>query len=440
MRDLYLSRRFYLVIVILCILFALGMAAEPFYYTGMLSTAFFLVFLLIDSMVMFRPSQPIHAQRIVSDRLSNGDQNPVEIRCENRYPFPVQLEIIDELPFQFQRRDLSWKMSLDSGQARKLQYALRPVKRGEYHFGALNLFAHGRIGLVIRRFMFDAEKTVKVYPSYIQMRKYGFAAIHQKLQHVGLKKQRRLGHTMEFEQIKEYVAGDDRRSMNWKATGRRNQLMVNQYRDERAQQVINVIDKGRLMKMPFDGLSLLDYAINASLVLSYIALHRQDRAGLVTFTHRMSSYVPPERRRNQMQLILEALYHQKTRYTDANFERLSIFLARQVRQRSLLLLYTNFESLSGLERQLASIKALARKHVVIVLFFQNSGLSEILGTKPGSLRKIYHQTIAEKLIHEKQVMVRKLQQVGAHAVLTSPKDLSVNTINKYLELKGRGVI
>jgi len=132
---------------------------------------------------------------------------------------------------------------------------------------------------------------------------------------------RRLGHSMEFEQIKEYVSGDDYRTVNWNATARKGALMVNNFTDEKSQQVYCIIDKSRVMKMPFEGLSLLDYAINASLVLSNIALLKQDKAGLITFAENLSAFLPAEKKETQMHLILQALFNQKTRYLESDYEK-----------------------------------------------------------------------------------------------------------------------
>ena len=151
-------------------------------------------------------------------------------------------------------------------------YEVKPQERGEYNFGHINFFANGPLRMIQRRFVLGEEQTVKVYPSYIQMRKYQLLAIGNRLQETGVKRMRRLGHSMEFEQIKEYVRGDDYRTINWKATARKGDLMVNNYTDERSQQIYCLINKGRVMKMPFEGMTLLDYAINASLVLSSVAL------------------------------------------------------------------------------------------------------------------------------------------------------------------------
>ena len=132
-------------------------------------------------------------------------------------------------------------------------------------------------------------------------------AVSNRLQEAGVKRIRRLGHSMEFEQIKEYVRGDDYRTINWKATARKDGLMVNNYTDERSQQIYCLINKGRVMKMPFAGMTLLDYAINASLVLSNVALVKQDKAGLITFAENLDTFILADKKPTQMNLLLETL-------------------------------------------------------------------------------------------------------------------------------------
>ena len=239
-----------------------------------------------------------------------------------------------------------------------LSYELRPTERGEYHFGKLNIYIKSVFGLVSRRFVFDDEHMVPTYPSFIQLKKFDLVAISNNLLQYGIKKVRRLGHTMEFEQIKEYVQGDDVRTINWKATAKRNQLMINQFQDEKSQPVYSVIDKGRLMKMPFEQLSLLDYAINATLVISNVALKKQDKAGMFAFSKKVENIVVAERRNSQMNLIMESLYNVDTDFFESDFGRLYGDIKKNITHRSLILLYTNFETLDGLHRQLPYLKAI----------------------------------------------------------------------------------
>lgn len=257
---------------------------------------------------------------------------------------------------------------------------------------------------------------------------------------MGIKKMRRIGQNQEFELIKEYVSGDDFRTVNWKATARRSRLMINQFQDERSQQVYSLIDKGRAMQMPFAGMSLLDYAINASLVISNIAIKKADRAGLITFQDKIGSVLPASKRNNQISAIQEVLYNQKTAYLETDFSVLYATIRKAISQRSLLLLFTNFESVFSLQRQLPYLINLARQHLLVVIFFENTELRQLVEENAESLREIYNQTVAERFSFEKKLIVRELHKHGIQSILTAPEKLTVNTINKYLELKARNLI
>jgi uncharacterized protein (DUF58 family) len=398
------------------------------------------VLLLVDIIILFANKNGVWARRNTFDKLSNGDENPIQIFIENHYLFPARLIVIDELPFQFQARDIAFDLKVESGKNKTLEYQVYPVKRGEYSFGALNMYVKSPIGFIQKRYRFSQDAIVPVYPSFLQMRKYELLAISNYLTNTGIKKVRRVGNNAEFDRIKEYVQGDELRTINWKATARKNKLMTNQYQDEKSQQVYSIIDMGRVMKMPFEGLSLLDYAINASLVISNIAMIKQDKAGIITFSNKIQSVLPADRKSAQLQKILELLYNQKTGYLESDFERLYISIKAKISQRSLLLLYTNFESLSGLHRQLKYLRRLAKDHLLVVIFFENTELRAFLDKPATTTEEVYNKIIAEKFAYEKKLIVKELEKYGIHTVLTEPKNLSVNTINKYLELKARGRI
>jgi len=248
---------------------------------------------------------------------------------------------------------------------------------------------------------------------------------------------RRLGHSMEFEQIKEYVRGDDYRTINWKATARKDALMVNNYTDERSQQIYCLVNKGRVMKMPFAGLTLLDHAINASLVLSNVALVKQDKAGLITFAENLDTFVLADTKTTQMSIILETLYKQQTRFLEPDFEKLFSVIRNRITNRSLLILFTNFESLESLQREMPALKKIAHYHLLLVVFFENTELKSVIGSKVSRMEDIYIKTIAEKFAFEKRLMVKELHKNGIPSILTTPENLTVNTVNKYLELKTR---
>jgi len=439
-KQLFINNFFFycLMGVITCFIFS-------FFFPALYSATWYvffilLVFSVIDYILLFSFGQKIKAKRTTPEKLSNGDENEIIIKISNQYTFPIGINVVDEIPFQFQVRDFTIKKKIKAQDKTDINYFLRPTERGEYSFGNLNIYTISPLKLLSRRYTFDNGQMVPTYPSYIQLRKYDLIAFSNKLFQHGLKKIRRIGHTMEFEQIKEYVQGDDMRTINWKATAKKNALMINQFQDEKSQNVYMVIDKGRVMKMPFNGLSLLDYAINATLVLSNVILKKNDKAGMFTFSKKVENRIVAERRSSQMNLILENLYNIKTNYFESDFSRLYVDVKKHINQRSLIVLYTNFETLDGLNRQLPYLKGIAKNHLLMVVFFKNTELNDLIDKKAENIQEVYDKVIAEKFDFEKRLIVNELRKYGIYALLTQPESLTIDTINQYLEIKARGIL
>lgn len=435
--DLFLGKRLFMALGLCVTLFLFSffmpiLGQLPYFVFGAL-----LVLVLIDLVLLYRKGSRVFLRRDAPERLSNGDDNELKIYLENFYPFQVSIGIIDEIPFQFQKRDLWFTTALAPREQKTITYYLRPTKRGEYHFGLTRLYVQSPLALLSRRFNIGADQMVPVYPSFLKLRQYELMAISNRLTDVGIKKTRRVGHSMEFDQVKSYVAGDDYRTVNWKATARKGELMVNAYTDEKAQHIYCVIDKSRAMKMPFEGLSLLDYAINASLILSSVALVKQDKAGLITIAEKTGSIVPADRRPTQLNKIMEVLYKEKTRYLETDMEALYISVRATLKQRSLMVFFTNFESMSALERQLPFLKRMAKFHLVLVVFFENTTLKSLSEEPAQNVEGIYIKTIAEKFAFEKKLMVKELTKHGILSLLTAPQNLTVNVVNSYLAIKAR---
>lgn len=440
-RSLYLSQRFFWVVGAIVVLILVGYFFSPVATLSRIVLSGFVAAVIADVLLLYRAhsapkgSAALQASRETPRRFSNGDLNVIRTGFTSRYAIPVTVTVLDELPEQFQARSERSTVGIKARGTAELITRLRPVTRGEYSFGVVNCFVETKLGLAQRRLSAAEAITVPVYPSFVQMRKYALMAISDRLTEVGVKKIRRIGNTMEFDQIRSYVRGDDVRTVNWKATARATRLMVNQYRDERAQQIVSVIDMGRTMKLPFEGMTLLDYAINAALALSNVSIVKDDKAGLITFSDTVASVVKPARSNDQLQRILENLYRQKTAFTESSFERLAGSALRVLSHRSLLMVYTNFESLNGMRRQLPYLRALARRHLVLVIIFENTELRSLLAAPQKSIEGIYVKTVGERFAREKREIVRELKQYGIDAVLTPPQELTVSAINAYLRMK-----
>ena len=437
-KSYYLTPLFFIAGAAICFVFALSFFLAPLFVIGKIFIAVLVVLTLLDTVFLYAKKKGLIVTRNCNERLSNGDKNPVNITLQSDYVFPVVIKIIEELPTQLVGKTQPIDVFALKGNERLVkEYTVAPTERGEYYFGNTLVFVTSPLKLVQRRFEFNTEQTIFVYPSYVQMQKFSLSAISNSLQQVGSKRVRKLGNSVEFEQIKEYVQGDDYRTINWKATARKSQLMVNTYVDEKSQQVFCLVDKSRNMKMPFEGLTLLDYAINASLALSNVAIQKQDKAGLICFAEKIDSFVPADRKPMQMEALLQQLYKQETQFKDADFEALYAQVRNRVKQRSLLILFTNFESEYSLQRQLPYLKQMAHYHLLLVVFFENTEIKKLLEKSAANTEEIYIQTIADKFLYEKKLMLKELRHNGITAMLTSPKNLTVNTINKYLEIKKR---
>jgi uncharacterized protein (DUF58 family) len=439
-KKLYINNFFFYLLLGLIVLFVCAFIFPILFNATTYLFLILIVFLFLDILILFLSKNGIEAGRITPEKFSNGDQNLVNVVIKNYYTFPVFAKIIDEIPFQFQVRNFEISRKIKASSQDEINYELRPTERGEYFFGNLNIYISSPLRLVSRRFKFENGNMVPTYPSYIQLRKYDLIAFSNNLFQYGIKKIRRIGHSMEFEQIKEYVPGDDIRTLNWKATAKKNSLMINQFQDEKSQSVYMVIDKGRMMKMPFNGLSLLDYAINATLVLSNVILKKQDKSGMFAFSKKVENRVFAEKRASQMQKILETLYNIKTDFFESDYSRLYVDVKKNINQRSLIILYTNFETMDGLKRQLPYLKGIAKSHLLVVVFFNNTELNELINKKTETIQEVYDKVIAEKFMFEKRLIVNELKRYGIYSVLTQPENLTLDTINKYLEIKARGIL
>jgi len=441
LKKMYLRRRFYLLLLAVALITGAGFGFAPLYTVGRWLVLLLFLATLADVILLWH-KKAITAERRLSSRFSNGDDNPVTISVESTYPFPVRIDVIDELPFQFQKRDFSihhplssLHHPLSSIHPSPSTYTLRPTRRGIYSFGHVLVFVSTHLGLVERRYRCCEPCDVSVYPSYQKLHQYELMAISQNLQEPGIKRIRRIGNNTEFEHIRDYLKGDDYRTINWRATARLSRPMVNVYQDERSQQIFSVIDKGRVMQQTFQGMTLLDYAINASLALSFVAMRKEDRAGLITFADKTDTFVAADRRPGYINKLMETLYAEQTDFEETDFSALSVAIGRHISKHSLLVLYTNFMGQVSLQRQLPFLQQIARRHRLLVVFFEDVELQQFIESPIHNDEERCQHEVAEKFAAEKQLISATLRQYGILSLLTTPQALTVDVINRYLAIR-----
>ncbi|MDT8308321.1 MAG: DUF58 domain-containing protein [Bacteroidales bacterium] len=440
LKHITFSNRFFFLLGIGVILFASSFVVSALFFVALIAVMIIVALTITDLVVISIVNNPFLIRRETEEMLSLSDDNIINIYIKNKTILPFYLKVYDELPVQLQKRDFCIRLNIKGGQEKHLAYTIRPIERGEYFFGDTVVWFNTIIGMTECRQKGDNKRMVKVFPSILQMKQYELRAMEKISKFYGLKKLRKIGHSYEFETIKGYVRGDDYRAINWKATGRHNNLMVNVFEDEKAQNVYTVIDKSRAMMLPFNNLSLMDYAINTGLVITNTALHKHDKTGLITFSDKIGSMIKAEDGKFQLKYILDTLYKERAIGTEANYELLYQAINKMVKSRSLIFLYTNFESLFSAERVLPILRKINIKHLLVLVFFVNTEINDFGTSDAERLEDIYLTTVAKRFVTEKQQIVKMWRQFGIQVILTKPEELTIRSINKYLELKARGLI
>lgn len=436
--NLYLNKRFYFCLGLCIVLFLIA-----FSYPKLLSVGWWLLILLgvlviIDFFILWQSSNTITTARKVSPKLSLGDKQKIIYTLSNTGKINLDYELTDELPLQIQHRGFIRMGNIKKGTSSNFSYLIQPTLRGEYHFGLLHVYISTPfLGLVQRKITNNIPELVQVYPSFIQMKKFEMQVFSQTASLAGIRRVREIGENDEFEHIRNYSQGDNIKSINWRATSRRNELMVNQFENSKSQMVYTIVDKGRSMKMPFEDLTLLDYAINTSLVVSNIVLRKYDKAGLITFSDKIGAFLKADSQQHQLQKITKYLYNQKTGFNESNFELLFYTIRSQISRRSILLFFTNFEQQYDMRRNLKFLKSLNQKHLLVIIMFINTELESAQYTATRKMKDIYYKTFAQRAIMDKEKIANELRANGIQVILTKPEDLSINTVNKYLEIKAK---
>ncbi len=437
MKDTFINNRLYQALAACILLFVLSYSWSFLYIPAWVALGTLALIVCIDWHLLFQNKEDIFITREVDQKLSLSDSETIRYKIINDSEREFNVELYDELPYQLQHRQGLKKLRLDKKPV-EFDYLIRPYERGEYHFGQTHLYiSNPKLNLLQRRISIANETVSQVVPSIKQMKKYELQVFSQTSALSGIRKTRQIGENDEFEHIRPYTQGDNVKAINWKATSRSNQIMVNQYQNSRHQSVYCVIDKGRSMKMPFGNLTLLDHSINSALALSNIILRKYDHAGLITFSNKIGAILKATAKKGQLENIAEVLYNQTTDFNESNFKLLSEVTRRQINRRSIWLFYTNFETEHDLNRHLPHLRYLAKRHLLVVIIFINTKLEETSEMECKTKYDIYLKTFAEKVLLDKQLIKEKLVRNGIQTILTTPQNLSVNVINRYLEIKSK---
>jgi uncharacterized protein (DUF58 family) len=380
------------------------------------------------------------AARTHDTKLSLGVQNVIAVSVRNRSRRGTRLWVRDEPPetFQIETRLLNGVVPpLGTWHG---AYHVQPVRRGDYVFGDLVLRWLGPLGLVVRQGTVRATGPVKVYPNLLDVRMYDLLLRRNRLQEVGLRNTRMFGEGTEFERLREYLPDDEFRRINWKATARRHRPVTVQYQTERSQNVIAVLDAGRMMQAPVADIAKLDYAVNAVLFLGYVATGKGDRVGVMSFADDVIHYLAPRQGRGQFYRMLEALYAVEARQIEPNYRRALTYLAVKQRRRALIVIFTDLSSGLSMDALVAQVSMLARTSLPLVVTISDPDVHAAARQRPDDSAAVYRRAIAAQMLDERRIVLDTLRKRGVLTLDVPANQLSLAVINRYLELKGRTML
>lgn len=343
----------------------------------------------------------------------------------------------DETPPEFPDKQPILSGSIASGGEWNDSYKLTPMRRGSYRFGDLWLRLETPLKLFVRQLRMPCEEQIQVYPNLRAIRRYDLMAQRGHLAEMGVHRTRYRGRGTEFERLRDYQPDDEYRRINWKATARRFRPVTIEYETERSQSLLLMIDTGRLMGSPVGHLDKLDHALNSSLLLAYVATKMGDRVGALAFADRVHAFVPPARGDRQFQLLLDALHGVSAQPVESNLRATAAFLASRQQRRSLVIFFTDLAGEIDPVPVVASLKLLARRHLVVCASLSDPDLVAMSDRLPVDSLQAYEKVVARRLIDERHSVVDTLDRFGITTVEGTPESLSPAVINHYLETKAR---
>lgn len=431
--------RLLLLLLLGSLLVAGAALAPPLLWLALAYTAAVGALVVADYVVTTRPHE-LEVERVNDTKLSLGAENLITLLLANRGRRPISFRLRDEFPYQFNADATFLDGTIEPYANHEARYHLRPLQRGDYQFGDVNLRYLSTLKTFVRQARYPAAAPVKVYPNVLDVRKYDLLARKGLLLELGLRAARVYGQGSEFERLREYNADDEFRRINWKATARHGKPIAAEYETERSQYIVSVIDTGRLMRPPIGDLAKLDYAINTALLLAYVATLKGDHIGLLTFADDVRTYLAPRSGKRQFYRMLEALYNVRFEPVEADYAQALTYLDVKHKRRSLVIMFTDLVTLDAAKPLISYMARLAQRHLPLCVVISDPNIAGLAAQPPRDSDAVYQRAVAEMLLDERQLVLDTLNRSGVLTLDVPADQLTVSVINKYLELKGRGAI
>ena len=400
-------------------------------------------------------SKRVEIHREMSSKFSLGVANVVTLKITNRSRHRLRLRIKDDFPDEFLYEQVLHDCRVSPMQHLDVAYRLTPLRRGIYQFVDIHLQCWGVLGLIVRRRRVPAAMEIKVYPNLQAVRQYELLVKRGMLHQIGLKTSRQFGEGTEMERLREYSPDDDFRRIDWNATARQRKPIVREFETERSQDVMIMLDTGRLMASPIlletselpaaasasqKAMLKLDYAVNTTLMTAYVSTLKGDKVGLIAFADSVHQYLAPKPGKKQFLTMLETIYALPVHSVEPDFGEAFKYLASKQRKRALIILFTDILDNDSAEGIATYVTQLSRHHLVVCVTLTDSGIVALAEQGAKDSKSVYQKAIAERLLQEKQATLEILRRQGVITIDVPAHQLTMAVVNKYLELKAKSRI
>ena len=391
---------------------------------------------LLDAARVKRLPSP-RLKRQLPGSLALGRWSEVQLTLEHDFPQPLNVQIFDHLPPGLGFEHLPLTVELQPGRHSQASYRLRPLKRGHFSFELCEINLPSPLGLWSDRRLLERPDATRVYPDFARLYGGQLLAVDNWLSQLGVRQKQRRGLGLEFHQLREFREGDSLRQIDWKATARQRTPIAREYQDERDQQIIFMLDCGRHMRSQDDELSHFDHALNACLLLSYVALRQGDAVGLSTFASEQPRYLAPIKGTSHLNTLLNAVYDLNSTQRSADYQAAASQLLARQKRRALVVLVTNLREEDD-DELLAAVKRLSQQHQVLVASLREGVLD--------SLRQSPVQTLPEALaycgtvdyLNARAELHERLNAHGVWVMDARPDELGADLVTRYLGWKRTG--
>lgn len=434
------TRLFYLLLAIGFVPLSLSWGRPWLRWVTLLYDVVLLIAAIVDARTSHLPAG-VRITREFSGRFAVGAETEVRVNVLNGTPRPLSLMVKDEYPPQMKLSGLrEAQLRVEAQSSAALVYGLTPPRRGLFEFGSIAVRYLSRFELVWRDQRVGVPQAVKVYPNMRRAREAELKALGARSLVSSHRKTSWRGEGREFESMRDYVRGDELRHISWTATARRGKLVTRQYQVERDQTILVAIDAGRLMTARIERETKLDSAVNATLALMSAAARGGDNSGLLVFGRRIKAFLPPRRGREHMDAALEALYAVEPEMIEPSYARAFEFIAANSKRRSLVVVLTDLVDEEGSRDLLTSLRLLRPRHLPLVVTIGDRDLKALVREPPETDRELFTQSVAEEIMYLREAALRLVESQGGLALDVTAAALAPALLEKYLQVKERGLL